>query len=163
MAELLNPQEIFQTSFETKTKNRFIMYLDGIPAYTLLRCDRPKIQSEKKAIDYINQQRYYKGKTIWQEMTMELYDPVVPSAAQAVMEWIRLGHESVSGRDGYNDMYAKDVVINVLGPVGDKVEQWTLKGAFPISVDFGELNYQDTGDPVTITVVMSVNYCILEY
>ncbi len=39
------------------------------------------------------------------------------------MEWIRLGHESVTGRDGYSDFYKKDLTVNVLGPVGDKVEE----------------------------------------
>ena len=88
---------------------------------------RWRVVSEKKALDHINLQRYYKGKSIWQDVVIELYDPVVPSAAQAVMEWFRLSHESVTGRDGYIDFYKKDVTINVLGPVGDKVEEWVLK------------------------------------
>ena len=46
-----------------------------------------------------------------------LYDPIVPSGAQSVIEWIRLHHESVTGRDGYSDMYKKDITFNVLGPV----------------------------------------------
>ena len=48
---------------------------------------------------------------------------------QLVMEWVRLHKESVTGRDGYSDFYKKDVTFNVLGLVGDKVEEWTLKGA----------------------------------
>ena len=28
------------------------------------------------------------------------------------------------------DFYKKDVNFYMLGPVGDKIEQWTLKGAF---------------------------------
>ena len=44
------------------------------------------------------------------------------------MEWVRLHHESVTGRDGYSDFYKKDITFNSLGPVGDKVEEWTLKG-----------------------------------
>lgn len=163
MAELLDTNEIFFTSFEAKTKMRHIMYVDGIPAYVIRKTDRPKVQSERKALDHINVQRYYKGKTVWQEMTMELYDPIVPSAAQAVMEWIRLGHESVTGRDGYGDMYKKDIVVNILGPVGDKVEEWKLMGAFPISADFQESDYQDTGDPMGITLVISIDYAILQY
>ena len=41
-------------------------------------------------------------------MTLGLYDPVTPSGAQAVMEWARLAHESVTGRDGYSDFYKKE-------------------------------------------------------
>ena len=163
MAELLNPNEIFTTAFEPKVKNRHIMYVDGIPAFTIRKTDRPKVQSEKKVLDHINIQRYYKGKSVWQDITMELYDPIVPSAAQAVMEWFRLSHESVTGRDGYMDFYKKDITINVLGPVGDKVEEWVLKGAFPINVDFQDVDWQDTGDPLGITVVLSIDYAILQY
>jgi hypothetical protein len=163
MADLLNANEIFYQNFETKVQNRFIMYLDGVPAFVIRKTDRPKIQSERKAIDYINLQRYYKGKSIWQEMTIELYDPIVPSAAQAVMEWVRLGHESVSGRDGYSDMYRKDIVINVLGPVGDKIEEWLLKGAFPTNVDFQSMDYTNNGDPLGVVITLSVDYCVLQF
>jgi hypothetical protein len=163
MAELLNPNEIFFTSFEPKTQNRFIMYIDGIPAFTIKKTDRPKVSSEKKALDHINLQRYYKGKSTWQDMTIELYDPIVPSAAQAVMEWFRLCHESVTGRDGYMDFYKKDLIINVLGPVGDKVEEWKLVGAFPINNDFGALDWSNSGDPLGITVVLSIDYAILQF
>ena len=54
----------------------------------------------------------------------QLYQVVV----QSVMEWVRTSHESLTGRDGYTDFYKKDVNFYMLGPVGDKIEQWTLKG-----------------------------------
>ncbi len=34
---VLNPNEIFFTAFEPKQANRFIMYIDGIPAYEINR------------------------------------------------------------------------------------------------------------------------------
>ena len=164
MADLLTNQEIFYTAFETKVQNRFIMYVDGIPSFILKKCDRPKINAERKAIDHINLQRYYRGKSIWQPVVVELYDPIVPSGAQAVMEWIRLHHESVTGRDGYTDFYKKDITINVLGPVGDKVEEWTLKGAFIAeTTEFGNMDWANTGDMLGITLTLSYDYAILQF
>ena len=163
MADLLNSNEIFWTAFEPKVQHRFIMYLDGVPSYIIKKCDRPKVSSERKTLDHINLQRYYKGKTIWQPIVMELYDPVVPSGAQAVMEWLRLSHESVTGRDGYMDFYKKDITINVLGPVGDKVEEWTLKGAFPTDLDFQTLDWTNTGDSLGIGVTLSYDYAVLQF
>ena len=93
---------------------------------------------------------------------MTLYDPVVPSAAQAVMEWVRLSHESVTGRDGYSDFYKKDVLVKVLGPVGDVVEQWTLKGAFITSANFNHLDFSSS-DPAEISVSLRYDYAILEF
>jgi hypothetical protein len=73
--------------------------------------------------------RKVKGKTTWSDLTMTLFDPITPSGAQAVMEWVRLHHESVTGRDGYSDFYKKDLTIDILGPVGDIVSEWVIKGA----------------------------------
>jgi len=87
---------------------------------------------------------------------------IVPSAAQAVMEWIRLGHESVTGRDGYSDFYKKEVTFNVLGPVGDVVEEWTLKGAFIQDATFGDLDFADS-QPVDITLTLRYDYAILQF
>ena len=152
MADLLDPTEIMFTPFEPKTQNRYIMYIEGIPAYLIKTAARPKITFEEVTLEHMNVTRYVKGKGKWDPLTIELYDPVVPSAAQAVMEWVRLSHESVTGRDGYSDFYKKDVTINVLGPVGDKVEEWTLKGCWCKEADFKELGWDKGTDPAGISL-----------
>ena len=43
MAQLIAPTEAMFTAFEPKTQNRFIMYIDGIPAYLIKKIDRPSI------------------------------------------------------------------------------------------------------------------------
>ena len=162
MAELIDAQEIMFTPFEPKLKNRFIMRIDGVPAYMIKAANRPEFQSEEVVLEHMNVKRYIKGKSEWMEMQVTLYDPVVPSAAQAVMEWIRLSHESVTGRDGYSDFYKKDVVFNVLGPVGDKVEEWTLKGAYINDASFGDLDFS-SGDPTEIQLSLRYDYAILQF
>jgi len=163
MAELLNPSEIFYTAFEPKVQNRFILYCDGIPSFIIKKTDRPKITQAAKELDHINIRTFYKGKSIWGQITMELYDPIVPSGAQAVMEWVRLHHESVTGRDGYSDFYKKDLTINVLGPVGDKVEEWTLKGAFITEATFNSLDWSNDGEAMKVNLTIQPDYCILQY
>ena len=121
-----------------------------------------KIQFEEIVLDHINVKRYIKGKGAWQPIDIMLYDPVVPSGAQAVMEWIRLSHESVTGRDGYSDFYKKDVTFNMLGPVGDVVEEWTLKGTYIETANFGDLDYASS-DPAEITLTLKYDYAILQF
>ncbi len=162
MAELLEPQDIMFTPFEPKLKNRFIMNIDGIPAYMIKTANRPEISFEEVVLDHMNVQRYVKGKGTWSELSCTLYDPIVPSAAQAVMEWVRLSHESVTGRDGYSDFYKKEVTINVLGPVGDIVEEWTLKGAWIKTAAFGELSF-DSNDPADVELTLRYDYAILQF
>ena len=162
MAELIDANDIMFTPFEPKIKNRFIMNVDGIPAYMIKKVNRPTISFEEIKINHMNVERYVKGKGAWAEITTELYDPIVPSAAQAVMEWVRLSHESVTGRDGYSDFYKKDVTINVLGPVGDIVEEWTLKGTWIKSANFGELDFA-SNDPTDISLTLRYDYAILQF
>ena len=162
MAQLIDPTEAMFTAFEPKTQNRFIMYIDGIPAYLIKKIDRPSITFGDVTLDHINVKRKLKGKGDWGTITCDLYDPVVPSAAQAVMEWVRLSHESVTGRDGYADFYKKDITFQVLGPVGDVIEEWTLKGAFIQDANFGDLDFA-TSDPVEISVTLRYDYAILQY
>jgi hypothetical protein len=162
MAEILEFDKMFYTNFEPKMKNRYVMEIDNIPSYLVKAANRPTIQFETVKLDHINVYRKIKGKGEWQDLTITLYDPIVPSAAQAVMDWIRLGHESITGRDGYADFYKKDITFYLLGPVGDKIEQWTLKGAFIQQANFGELDFS-SNEVATIELTLAYDYAILEF
>ena len=162
MPNLVNEQELFFKAFEPKMANRFILYADGLPAYVIKGVARPTVTQDAKVLNHINVQRYVKGRTVWGAMQMPLFDPIVPSSAQSVMEWVRLHHESVTGRDGYADFYKKDLTINVLGPVGDKVEEWILKGCLVTTVDFGAMSF-DNDDPMEVQVTVQPDLCILNY
>ena len=162
MPQLIDPTDIMFTQFEPKVQNRFIMYIEGIPAYTIKAAARPQMNFEDITLDHINVKRYVKGKGDWQPLTITMYDPVVPSAAQSVMEWVRLSHESVTGRDGYSDFYKKDITFNVLGPVGDIVEEWILKGAYCQAATFGDMDWtSDT--PTELSMTIEMDYAILNY
>tara|TARA_B100002019_G_C20870221_1_gene403634 strand:- start:41 stop:529 length:489 start_codon:yes stop_codon:yes gene_type:complete len=162
MPELLEPQDIMFTPFEPKLQNRFIMQIDGINAYLIKSMNRPSLESDEVVLEHLNVTRYVKGKSRWQPLDIMLYDPIVPSAAQQVIEWIRLHHESVTGRDGYSDFYKKDITFNLLGPVGDVVEEWELKGAYIQTANFGELDFASS-DPVEITLTLRYDYAVLKF
>lgn len=162
MAELLEPQEIFFTAFEPILKNRFTMYIDGIPSYLIYAATKPAIQFEVVEMQHMNIKRKIKGKPTWKDVTVTLYEAIVPSAAQAVMEWIRLSHEAVTGRDGYADFYKKDLVFNSTGPVGDKIQEWQLKGAWISDTNFGGGDW-GSSDPNAIELTLSYDYAILNF
>jgi hypothetical protein len=162
MADVLSFDKIFYTNFEPKLANRFIMEIDGIPSFMIKTANRPKLESEVVELDHINLKRKIKGKSNWTDITITLYDPIVPSGAQSVMEWIRSGHESITGRDGYADFYKKNIDFYMLGPVGDKVEQWKLVGAFISSAEFGDVDWS-SNEPVMITLTITYDYAILEF
>jgi hypothetical protein len=162
MPEILAFDQMFYKNFEPKMGNRFIMEIAGIESYVVKTASRPTFTAEAVTLDHINISRKIKGKATWDDINITLYDPIVPSGAQMVMDWVRTSHESITGRDGYAAFYKKDVNFFLLGPVGDKVEQWTLKGAFITSANFGELDWS-SNDPLSIELTLAYDYAILEY
>jgi hypothetical protein len=162
MAQVLEFNDMFYKTWEPKTKARFKMSIDGVEAYLIKAASRPQINFEVVTLYHINVKRKLQGKGEWQDMTITLYDPIVPSGAQQVMEWVRLGHESITGRKGYSEFYKKTIKIEMLGPVGDVVETWTMYGAFPLQVNFGELD-MTSNDPAQIELQVAYDYAVLEF
>jgi len=160
---VLDPNEIFFTAFEPKQTNRFIMYMDGFPTFMVKGISAVSLTQGVVELNHINVQRKVKGKTVWNNVTFTLFDPITPSGAQAVMEWVRLHHESVTGRDGYSDFYKKDLTFNVLGPVGDVVSEWILKGALISNASFGDYSYDTVDSAVEITMEVAIDYAILNF
>ena len=160
---VLDPNEIFFTAFEPKQKNRFILYIDGFSSYIMKGVGAVTLTQGTVPLNHINVQRFVKGKTTWGEIEFTLFDPITPSGAQAVMEWVRLHHESVTGRDGYSDFYKKDLTVNVLGPVGDIVSEWIIKGALITSVNFGDFNWDTENAAQELTMAVQPDYCILNF
>lgn len=160
---ILTSDEIFFTAFEPKVQNRFIMYIDGIPAFIIKGVTGLGFEQGEIILNHINVYRKVKGKLRWNDVTLTLFDPITPSGAQAVMEWVRLHHESVTGRDGYSDFYKKDIVLDIVGPVGDIVSEWVLKGAFVKTSNFGDLNFDNDTTAQTISLTLGMDYCVLNF
>jgi len=149
-------------SWEPKYTNRFIMQIGGIPSYLIKASGRPSVTNGEIVLDHINVDRKLKGKSRWQDITITLYDAIVPSAAEAVMQWIRLHHESVTGRDGYSSMYKKNINFYSLSGTGEKIESWTLHGAFIGDSNFGDMDWGNEG-AVEISVTLKYDYAVLDY
>ena len=149
-------------SWEPKKQHQFIMAVDGIPAYLIKSSAKPSIANGEITLDHINVQRYVKGKSVWSTLAVTLYDPIVPSAAQAVMEWIRLHHESATGRDGYSSFYKKEVKLRQLSPLGEIIEEWILHGTYITDANFGSLDWS-TEDVVNIELTLRYDWAFLNF
>ena len=159
---VLDPNEIMFRAFEPKVQNRFIMVIDGIPSFMIKNVSAPSFEDNSIKLDHINTYRKIRGKREWQDMDMVLYDPITPSGAQAVMDWARLSYESVTGRAGYSDFYKKDLTLNILGPVGDIISEWAIKGAFITNMEQGSFDW--SADDVTeLSITVAMDYCVLNY
>jgi len=161
-AETLDVSSMLPVKFEPKRKNRWVLMIEGIDAYIIKTTARPTITIEGQEIPFINSRRYVAGKAEFGTLAVTLHDPIAPSGAQQIMEWIRTHWESVSGRAGYADFYKRDIQLKMLDPVGTVVELWDIKGAFITSATFGDLSYEGA-DLAEITLELRFDNCVLQF
>jgi len=151
MADLLMRMPV---PYEPLRKNRFIFRFPdelGIQEWWVSTGSRPKYTSEEVEIPFLNTSTFVAGRFKWDSITVEFRDPIGPSATQALMEWVRLHSESVTGRQGYAAGYKKDVELEMLDPTGVVVQKWILQGTQINDADFGSLGYSDN-ELATISV-----------
>ncbi len=162
MAETLSVGDMLPNKFEPKRKFRWVFAIEGIDAFLMKSAARPSVSVGETTIEYINRRRYLAGKLSYEALSVTLYDPIAPSGAQQVMEWIRTHSETVSGRAGYADFYKRDCQLKMLDPVGSVVELWDLKGCFLTAANFGDLDY-GTEDATEIALTIRFDNCVLQY
>jgi len=153
MAEILETNQMLANVYEPKRKFRWTMEIDGIDAFTLKTGARPQMTFEETVIDYINTKRYVAGKMAYSTLNITLQDPIAPSAAQKVMNWVRLCYEVITGRMGYASFYKKDFSLKMLDPQGAVIEQWDIKGAWVQDTNMGELDYASS-DNAEVSLVI---------
>ena len=162
MADLLMKMTI---PYEPKRKNRFIVRFPstlGINEWFVETAARPHITIKDIEIPFLNTSTYVAGRFNWGTISVKFRDPIGPSASQALMEWVRLCAESVTGRMGYAAGYKKNIDLEMLDPTGVVVEKWILEGTFLTDVNFDSLGYSD--DAIAgITTTLRMDRCILVY
>ena len=162
MAETLSVTDMLPNKFEPKRSYRWVLAIEGIDAFLVASTNRPSITLGEKKIDYMNSYRMIGGKLTFGDLSVKLHDPIAPSGAQQVMEWIRTHYESVSGRAGYADFYKRDIQLKMLDPVGTVIELWDIKGAFLTSANFNSLDYGGE-DVMMIDLTVKFDNCVLQF
>ena len=152
-------------TYEPLRKNRFVFRFPsdlGIQEWTVESGKRPSLKQGATEIQFMNTSTWVLGRYTWDEMQLVFRDPIGPSTSQALMEWVRLGTETATGRQGYACGYKRDVELELLDPTGAVVQKWILVGCFITSIDFQELSYSQD-DLATISATLRPDYCILCY
>jgi hypothetical protein len=132
--------------YEPKKKNRWLFRFPaelGIQQWWLQSASRPSITQNETEIQFLNTSTWVIGRFVWEAIEITMRDAIGPSTAQAMMEWVRLHSESVTGRQGYAAGYKKDIEIEMLDPTGVVIEKWQLQGTMLTNVNFGELSMED--------------------
>jgi hypothetical protein len=153
-------------NWEPKKQHQFVLSIDSgtvsIPSYLIKASGKPQLTQGEVTLDHINVQRYVKGKSNWNALTISLYDAIEPSGAQAVMDWIMQHHESHTGRDGYSTDYKKEILLQQLDPRGAIIEQWKLSGCWITDSNWGDLDWS-TEDVVMIDLGIRYDWAELTF
>jgi len=163
MAETLSVNDLLPNKFEPKRKYRWVFAIEGIDAFLIKSAGRPEFSFTETEIKYVNSMRYLAGRMKFSTINVSMHDPIAPSGAQQVMEWVRTHYESVSGRAGYADFYKRDCQLKLLDPVGTVVELWDLKGCYLQKASYGDLAYDDDGGMMAVDMTLRFDNCVLQY
>jgi len=162
MADLLMKMPL---PYEPKKKNRWLITFPsdlGIQQWWLASASRPSITQNEVEIPFLNTSTWVIGRFTWEAIDVTFRDPIGPSATQALMEWVRLHAESVTGRMGYAAGYKKNVDLEMLDPTGVVVEKWILDGCMITKAAWDNVAYSD--DKLAgLDVTLQMDRCILVY
>lgn len=162
MSDLLNRMPL---QFEPTRKNRFIVRFPsdlGISEWMVSSAARPSINVNSVEIPLLNTSTYVAGRYNWDPINVSFRDPIAPSGSQALMEWMRLCSESVTGRQGYAAGYKRDLELEMLDPTGVCVQKWILRNGWLNKLNGGDLSYGDDGLAEIATTIV-IDYAILAY
>lgn len=111
LGAVLGAQELLADSYDPKRQFRWILTIDGVPAFVVNSTRRPCLAKNG-------------NKQLW----ATFFDPVVPSTTSVLWKWWQLKDK-------------RNARLVVLDPVGIVVEEWNYTGLTPAYIDFGELDY----------------------
>lgn len=124
-------------AFEPKQSNRWVL-------------DFPKeFGIETWMVNNVTNVVYDAEKREWDDIVITLYDPVAKSASKALSELIEKG--------GYHNF---NMVMTLLGPVGDNVEELYFEKCNFKTIDFGDTNYQKDEFKV-VKLLVTFKKCII--
>ena len=103
--------------------------------------------------DFMDNKYYYPGRLTWDDVNLQLVDPVSPNAVALTNEVILKSGYNVKGQNDLSspETMSKEkaigalgnVVVSILNSDGDTIEEWTLRNPFIKSVVWSDLSYDN--------------------
>ena len=147
---LLSARYMTNIAVEPKKKNRFSVSIPAIPSiqsWWIQKMHRPVMHLKFfKLFGYI----IYK-KAVWEDIVIEMLDPIGPSTTQALMSMIcKNQHNNIT------------IELEMLDPTGVSVEKWQLIDCEIKKFDFGTLD-TNSDAMATCTLTVKLNRVKLSY
>lgn len=134
-----------------------------VPRHFVKVAARPSFTMEETEINYLNAKYWIPGKLSWEAITVTWFD-VAYKDISPLYQWISYFADLSQPRRMHQGSQLKDWeaqgVLTLLDGCGETLETWTLNHVFPVSVNFGTLEYASSEE---VTIEMSLRYSDVEY
>jgi hypothetical protein len=165
----------FWTSSQVSPKRafRFLVTIGSMPdgaRWYAKSATKPKVTVNTTDHKFLNHTFYYPGNVTWDEVTIEMVDPVSPDASANLSRILfDSGYvpptdvnstTTISKKEAVDAVQA--VVIEQIDSEGGVIERWTLTNAFITSIDYGgTLKYGEEG-LTTVTAKFRFDWASIE-
>ena len=154
---------------ETRRKHRFEFKIDGVPRKTTLflkKAERPQIKISVIETKFDQETAYWDGRHEWEPITLEFYDiEQETDTSDEIYKWFKRVLNIENNKAGPTPAsptnYKKQCTLEVYGGDGFNTERWVLSNCWPISVDWGDLDYSSS-DIQTVKVVLRFDRAVRE-
>lgn len=129
----------FHPPYEPKNNNRFLVNLPDffdIPEYLVKSFERPSIKILDESTDGLYMD--------WKIISLEIYDIVNPSVTHKIWNLVKAleGNDDDKSLELAEKLKGFDIKLQLLGPIGDIIEEWELKVKL-VEILFGDLSNED--------------------
>ena len=143
------------SNVDSKTGGPILWYAKSVtkPAFSVAAAEHK----------YLNHTFYYPGTVTWDEITIELVDPVEPDVAATLSDIMT--QSGYAPPDTVNSMQTMSkggaasamgtIVIQQIDGDGQMLVSWTLWNSFVTAIKYGDLSY---GDDELTTLSMTIRY-----
>lgn len=143
---------------DPKRNYRFLVTIGNLPngaTWYAKKVNKPAFSINDISHAYLNHTFYYPGRVTWQPVSVTLIDPVNPDAVANTLAIVAgSGYAlptSIATTPDNTTTISKASSIASLGGVfieqidnlGNRIEQWSLNGAFITEVGYSELSYDN--------------------
>ncbi len=144
----------------------------GVGGQYVKVANRPQLEVEETEINFLNGKTWIPGKATFQQLAVTYYDIASTDAAvNNLLVWVNKVYNFKDGNSETiyatqkntakgGDGYAGNGVLTLLDGGGFALEEWKLINCWPVSINFGDLDYSSSEE---CTIELNLRYSFAKY
>ncbi len=157
-----------QQESDPKRKYRFVMYVGGIPLWTVKTTNKPTANVSTAEHQYLNHTFKYPGRVTWDPISLTLVDPLSPDVCKSLINRLQTAGYQYPETANVRETMSKQKAVAALGTIriaqidaeGRPIEEWQLINPWFSKMQFGDLDYS-SDDLTEINVEITYDYARL--